>query len=276
MSDDKLGGGELSTPMPVRFGMPTSSYDGEVKALEQRGVDFSINILHDLRVPLHSIQGFVRLILDGKVPDPETQRQFLTIVERESQLLNDLVDELVNGLATASAPKAMKNQRVSMKEVILSTIPKLGGLAAEKKLIIDTDLDGTLPAVRGDEQALGQVVANLLHNATKFSPTGGKIIISESKQDGKLLTQVTDQGVGIPREILPQLFEKFYRGHSSMMPAVCGTGLGLHICKQIVDAHGGQIWVESEPDKGATFSFTIPFASKPVGNRGNGLGRQVP
>jgi signal transduction histidine kinase len=87
---------------------------------------------------------------------------------------------------------------------------------------------------------------------------------------------VTDQGIGIPREILPRLFEKFYRGHSSTMPAVCGTGLGLHICKQIVDAHGGQIWVESEPDKGATFSFTIPFASKPAGNRGNDLGRQVP
>jgi len=276
MSDEKLGGGELSTLTPVQFGMPTSSYAGEVKALEQKAVDFSVNILHDLRAPLHSIQGFVRLILDGKVPDPETQRQFLTIVERESQLLNDLVDELVNGLATASAPKAMKNQRVSMKEVILSTIPKLGGLAAENKLTIDTDLDDTLPAVRGDEQALGQVVANLLHNAIKFSPKGGKIIVSESKQDGKLLTQVTDQGVGIPREILPQLFEKFYRGHSSMMPAVCGTGLGLHICKQIVDAHSGQIWVESEPDKGATFSFTIPFASNPVGNRWNDLGRQVP
>jgi len=276
MSDEKLGGGELSTLTPVQFGMPTSSYAGEVKALEQKEVDFSVNILHDLRAPLHSIQGFVRLILDGKVPDPETQRQFLTIVERESQLLNDLVDELVNGLATASAPKAMKNQRVSMKEVILSTIPKLGGLAAENKLTIDTDLDDTLPAVRGDEQALGQVVANLLHNAIKFSPKGGKIIVSESKQDGKLLTQVTDQGVGIPREILPQLFEKFYRGHSSMMPAVCGTGLGLHICKQIVDAHSGQIWVESEPDKGATFSFTIPFASNPVGNRWNDLGRQVP
>jgi len=112
MSDEKLGGGELSTLTPVQFGMPTSSYAGEVKALEQKEVDFSVNILHDLRAPLHSIQGFVRLILDGKVPDPETQRQFLTIVERESQLLNDLVDELVNGLATASAPKAMKNRRV--------------------------------------------------------------------------------------------------------------------------------------------------------------------
>jgi len=258
MSDDQLGRYGLSTLMPMRLGMTTSSYDGQEKELEQREMDFSVNILHDLRAPLHSIQGFVRLILDGKVPDPETQRQFLTIVERESQLLNDLVDELVNGLTIGSAAKAMKNQRVSMEDVIRSTILKLGGLAAEKEIAIDTDLDGPFPVVLGDEQALGQVVANLLHNAIKFSPPGSKIIVGASQQDGKLLTQVTDQGVGIPREIFRRLFEKFYRGHSSMMPAVCGTGLGLHICQQIVDAHGGQIWVESEPGKGTTFSFTIP------------------
>ena len=106
--------------MPLRFGMPTSPYDCDMKALEQREVDFSVNILHDLRVPLHSIRGFVRLILDGKVPDPETQRQFLSIVERESQLLNDLVDELVSGLATASAPKIIKKQRRIFLHIVVS------------------------------------------------------------------------------------------------------------------------------------------------------------
>ena len=243
--------------------------------MEQRDVDFSVNILHDLRAPLHSIQGFVRLILDGKVPDPGTQRQFLTIVERESQLLNDLVDELVNGLATGSAAKAMKNQRVSMKAVILSTILRLSGLVAEKELTVDTDLDGPLPAVAGDEQALGRVVANLLHNAIKFSPPGSKIIVGASQQDGAILTQVTDQGVGIPEETPPRLFERFYRGQRSMMPAACGMGLGLHICQQIVDAHGGRIWVESEQGKGTTFSFTIP-CPKAGGNRRSSFKRQVP
>jgi signal transduction histidine kinase len=97
-------------------------------------VHFSVDTLHDLRVPLHSIQGFVRLILDGKVPDPQTQRQFLTIVARESQPLTDLVDEPVGSLATGSAPKAMKSQQVSMKEVISFTIPcpKAGEQSAER------------------------------------------------------------------------------------------------------------------------------------------------
>ena len=227
--------------------------------MEQSMMDLGVDILHELRTPLHSIQGFVRLILEGKVPDPKTQRQFLTIVEQECQLLSNLVDELVDTFATGSEPKAMKNEWVSMKDVILSTILRLRGLAAVKEITIDTDLDDALLAVVGDEQALGQVMANLLHNAIKFSRQGSKITVSANKQDGKLLTQVTDQGVGIGQEIIPRLFEKFYRGHSSMMPGACGTGLGLHICKEIVEAHGGQIWVESEPDKGSTFIFSIPL-----------------
>ena len=245
--------------MPVHIGVPATPYDRQEKGLGLSKMDFSIDILHELRTPLHSIQGFVRLILEGKVPDPETQRHFLTIVEQESQRLNNLVDELLGTLVTGSGTKVFKNECVSMRHVILDTILKLGGMAAEKEITIDTDLDDTLPAVEGDEQALSQVVANLLHNAIKFSEQGSKIAVSASKMDSKLLTQVTDEGAGITGEIVPHLFERFYRGHSSMMPDACGTGLGLHICKQIVEAHGGQIWVKSEPGTGSTFSFTIPL-----------------
>jgi signal transduction histidine kinase len=258
----------LSTLMPVHIGMPTLPYDRQEKGVEQSKMDLGADILHELRTPLHSIQGFVRLILEGKVPDPETQRQFLTIVERESQRLNNLVDELLDAFATGSGPKAIKNECVSMRYVILGTILKLGGLAAEKEITIDTDLDDTLPAVEGDEQALSQVVTNLLHNAIKFSPQGSKITVRANKMDSKLLTQVTDEGVGITREIIPNLFEKFYRGHSSMMPDAYGTGLGLHICKQIVGAHGGQIWVESKPGTGSTFSFTIPLPQSELATSG--------
>ena len=257
----------LHTTIPVHVGTPTSLRHRPEKELEQRNMDLSVDILHELRTPLHSIQGFIRLILDGKVPDTETQRQFLTNVERETQLLNNLVDDLVDMFATGSGSKVLKKEPVSMRSVILSAILKMGSLAAEKEITIDADLDGTFPAVEGDEQALGQVVANLLHNAIKFSRQGSKIEVRASKRDGKLVTQVTDQGVGIPGETVPCLFERFYRGPSSMMPTACGTGLGLHICKRIVEAHDGQIWVESESGKGSTFSFTIPFAPKPVANR---------
>ena len=102
-------------------------------------MDLGADILHELRTPLHSIQGFVRLILEGKVPDPEKQRHFLAIVERESQRLNNLVDELLDAFATGSGPKAIKKECVSMRYVILDTIQKLGGLSAEKDITIDTD-----------------------------------------------------------------------------------------------------------------------------------------
>jgi len=233
--------------------------------LEHRKMDFSIDILHELRTPLHSIQGFIRLILDGKVPDAETQRQFLTIVEQETRLLSNLIDELANIFVTGSGPEVLKKERFSMKSVILSAILEMGSLAAEKEIAIDADLDGAFPTVEGNEQALGQVVANLLHNAIKYSWQGGQIEVRASKQDGNLLTQVTDQGVGIAGETIPRIFERFYREPSSTMPTPCGAGLGLHICKQIVEAHGGHIWVESEPGKGSTFSFSIPLAPEAVG-----------
>lgn len=236
------------------------------KELEQSKMDSITDVLHELHTSLHSIQGFVRLILEGRVPDHETQREFLAIIEKQSQHLDNLADDLLNALALESGRETIKSGPVSMKDVTLDTILKLGGLAAEKKISIDTDLDAHLPPVQGDVQALGQVVTNLLHNAVKFSPRGSKITIRVSGQDGKLLTQVTDQGTGIPRESVPCLFEKFYRAHTPVTRAVRGLGLGLYLCKQIVEAHGGQIWVDSEPDRGSIFSFTIPLASTRVRN----------
>jgi len=224
-----------------------------------------VDILHDLRAPLHSIQGFVQLILDGKVPDPETQRQFLTIVARESQNLDKLIEGLIKSSASGPAPKVTRRNGVSMKKVILNATKQLGGLAAEKEVTIDADVDGPCPSVIGDEKALCRVVVNLLHNAIKFSPPRGKVIVTAVKNGNQLLTQVTDHGPGISKEVLAQLFD---RPHPSpTVPARYRPGLGLHICKQIVEAHGGQIWAESEPGKYTTFNFTIPYALKPSGKR---------
>jgi len=245
------------------------------KKVKSSDMDFNASILHELRTPLHSIQGFVQLILEGKVPDPEMQRRFLTIVEREAQLLNDLIDGLINTSAASSQADALKKGPVSMERVIFNTTLRMSILAAEKGITIDTDLDDTLPAIEGDEQALGQVVANLLHNAIKFSEQGSKISVRASRWDGKLLMQVTDLGIGIPEEMIPHLYKKFCYGHSPLMSSASGMGLGLHICKQIVEAHGGQIWAESEAGKGSTFSFTVPVAPQPVDDRREGRRRQV-
>jgi PAS domain S-box-containing protein len=234
------------------------------KEVEQLKDDFIANVSHELRSPLHSIMGFVGLMLGSKVPDPETQREFLTRVEDQSWHLKNLVDDLLDTFALESGRKVFEKQQVSMKDVILNTALKLGSMAAENGITIDTELAEICPDVVGDEEALGQVVTNIITNAIKFSPQRDRVIVRANRWENKLLTQVIDHGCGIPAEAIPRLFEKFYQVNGSMTRSAGGTGLGLYICKQIVEDHGGEIWVESELGRGSTFSFTIPLADPTV------------
>jgi len=234
------------------------------KELQQLKDDFIANMSHELRSPLHSIRGFIRLMLEGKAPDPETQQEFLTLVDEESRYLNNLVDDLLDTFALESGRKMLKSQPVLMREVVSDAVLKLSNIAAEKEITIDIEIADPCPNIEGDEQAMEQVITNLLNNAIKFSPRGSKIIARVESSDGKLLAQVIDHGSGIPSEAFPKLFDKFYQVDSSATRAAGGTGLGLFICKQIVEAHCGEIWVESELGKGTTFSFTIPVASESI------------
>ena len=234
------------------------------KELEQLKDDFIANVSHELRSPLHSILGFVGLMLGSKVPDPETQREFLTRVGDQSWHLKNLVDDLLDTFALESGRKVFKKQQVSMKDVILNTVLELESMAAENGITIDTELAEICPDVVGDEEALGQVVTNIITNAIKFSPQGDRVIVRANRWENKLLTQVIDHSCGIPAEAIPRLFEKFYQVNSSMTRPAGGTGLGLYICNQIVEDHGGEIWVESELGRGSTFSFTIPLADLTV------------
>jgi len=229
------------------------------KELEQMKMDFIANASHDLRSPVHSIRGLVKLMLDGKVPDPETQREFFTLIDQDSQLLKNLVEDILDVLALESGRKAMKMEPVSVKDLVFGAISQLANRATEKGISIDTDFPKGSLDVEGDEKALGRVVGYLLDNAIQFSPQRSKIIARADASEGRLLVQVIDQGIGIAAEEIPRVFEKFYQGKGSVTREAGGTGLGLYISKQIVEAHGGQIWVESEPGKGSTFSFTIPL-----------------
>ena len=247
----------------------TGSYLGEVrvvhdvtreKELERLKDDFISNVSHELRSPLHSIRGFIRLMLDGKVPDLQTHREFLTLVEDQSKHLNKLVDDLLDVFRMESGQMELEKQPASMREVIDKAVKRLRNLADGKGITIEIKTADVLPDVEGDAERLEHVVANLVDNAIKFSHQGGRIIIEANGRDGKLLTKVTDNGIGIPAEAIPRLFERFYQVDSSMTRGAGGSGLGLYISRQIVEAHGGEIWVESEPGRGSTFNFTIPLA----------------
>lgn len=153
-----------------------------------------------------------------------------------------------------------KFRTFSLFPIIEKSTLKLTPLAQRKKIKIEMNIEDNLPLVRIDEERITQVIENLLSNAIKFTADGGKISISANKNEGNMITvSVTDTGCGIPKEELEKVFEKFKRIESGWV-AVRGTGLGLSIAKHIITAHGGQIWVESEPGKGSTFYFTLPVS----------------
>jgi len=219
--------------------------------------EFMSNILHELRTPLHSITGFTRLMLDGEVPDHGTRDEFLTIISEQSEHLRQLVDELVDISPAESDRFEVRKERVSTKELLQSAVRELYSLANQRNIILCENIPRTLPDIKVDGTRLRQVMLNLLNNAIKFSNDGGSVSVKAESQNGELLVQVTDQGIGIAQEAIPSLFEKFYQAADPARGG--GLGLGLYISKQIIEAHGGRIWAESIGGEGSTFSFTLPL-----------------
>ena len=235
--------------------------DEALRELDQMKSEFIANISHELRTPLQSILGFTKLMMRDEVSDPERQREFLTIIDAQGEHLTNLINDLIDVSRIESGRFDIQKQHLSIGEVIHSAVQELSSLAVEKGMAIVEDLPATLPGLEADGERLEQVMVNLLSNAIKFSHDGGEITIRAEGRDGEVLVQVSDRGTGIPAEAIPHIFERFYQANGSMSRSAGGSGLGLYISKQIVEAHGGRIWVESNVGEGSTFSFTVPSAS---------------
>ncbi len=229
------------------------------RELYRKQSEFVSTASHELRTPLHSIRGFTKLLLDGKVDDPETQHEFLTIVDEQSGQLTALVNDLLDVTRIEAGRMELQKEPLALHELVTRTITEFKTMAQEKAITIQTDLPPDLPYVEGDRGRLGQVLTNLVGNAIKFSDTEGTITIRASLEGVDLVVTVRDQGIGIPSEALPHLFDRFYQVDSSSTRPQGGTGLGLYISKQIVEAHGGRIWVDTKLGEGSTFSFAIPI-----------------
>ncbi len=227
------------------------------KELEQMQSDFIANTTHELRTPLHSIRGFVNLLLNGQVNDKDTQHEFLTIVNNESQHLNNLVDSILNISRIESGNVKYRVEPVQMEKVIGDVIVKMQNIAMEKNIALNVHIDEPLPSIDGDAEKLGQVMRNLLSNAIKFSHADSAVVVTASSNDQGLLVSVKDEGIGIAAENITQLFQKFSQIDSSMTRSQNGTGLGLYITRHFIEAHGGKAWVESEQGKGSVFYFTL-------------------
>ncbi|MGQ9513222.1 two-component system histidine kinase PnpS [Thermodesulfitimonas sp.] len=229
----------------------------EQKRLEQLRSEFVANVSHELRTPLTAIRGFVETLRDGAIKDADTAGEFLAIIAAETERLERLINDLLNLSRLEDRRATLIRKQIKLNEVAARVLPVLERRVKEQKLKLTVDLPADLPAVWGDPELIGQVFINLLDNAIKFT-SQGEIRITASVFPGWIKVDVDDTGIGIPKESLSRVFERFYRVDKARSRATGGTGLGLAIVKHIVEAHGGRVNVESEPGKGSRFSFFLP------------------
>jgi signal transduction histidine kinase len=213
------------------------------------------DIAHELRTPLSLVQGSLEAILDGMY---ELNLENVDSVHEETLVLTRLVNDL-RDLALAEAGQLrLEEEDVDMTDLITRSAERFRAQAAEQGVSLATDLSTDLPTVRGDRQRISQVLINLLSNALRYTPAGGQVVVAAQPGSAEVLVSVADTGEGIASEDLPYVFERFYRADKSRARTSGGSGLGLAISRQIVEAHGGRIWAESQMGVGSTFAFTLP------------------
>lgn len=244
----------------------------ELRQTERLRRELTANVSHELRTPLTSIKGFSETLLDGAMSDEATCRRFLTIINTEADRLVKLVDDLLDLSRLESKRATLDLRPVDVSTLVADTVDKLRPLARTHALALDQVVpDGIW--VTGDRDRLEQVLTNLIGNALKYTPAGGRVEVRVACADREVEIAVSDTGQGIRPEDLPHVFERFYRADRSRSrgPSTLGqdwgqaagassggTGLGLAIAKHIVEAHGGRISVRSRLDEGSTFAFTLP------------------
>jgi signal transduction histidine kinase len=246
----------------------------EERSLEKMREDLTRTMVHDLRNPLTAIIGAIDMMeINGDNLLPE-QRRMMAIARKRTlgmiRLIKDILD--VSKLESRQIP--LKRGEVSLANLIDETLQAQLPLATEKNLRLDSDISAALPPVWIDSRLIERVLQNLVGNAIKFTPTGGSVRVTakavpnvanpETGHSSQLYLTVSDSGPGISPELKSRLFQKFVTGHQTES----GSGLGLAFCKLAVEAHGGQIWVESEPGQGSTFNITLPVANKLNGHNG--------
>ncbi len=234
----------------------------KLKDIDQMKSDFISVVSHELRTPLTSIKAFTELILMKPRMMVDKRSRLLSIINNESDRLARLINDILDLTKIEAGKLSWHISRVSLKEVILSSVSGIQSLADNKSLSITTRFPGPLPELYGDRDRLQQVITNILSNSIKFTPQGGSIIISAAAEHHprhQIIVRIADTGVGVPAKDLEMIFEKFQRSGDILTTNTEGTGLGLTITKQIVEYHGGRIWAESILGRGTTLSFTLPL-----------------
>jgi two-component system phosphate regulon sensor histidine kinase PhoR len=244
----------------------------QLKRLERMRRDFVANVSHEVRTPLAAIAGYTETLLAGAVDNPERARHFLGIIERHSERLGRLVNDLLTLSDLELGRTELRRTAVEARAVIGAALEVLHGKAEQREVTLEEQIAPGLPALDADQDRLEQAVLNLVDNAIKYTPAGGRVTVRARalaphevpevlrRSDGPEFCElvVADTGVGVPPDDLPRLTERFYRVDKARSRELGGTGLGLAIVKHIVQAHGGALQIQSELGTGTTVRLVLP------------------
>jgi len=231
----------------------------EVKTVSKRKTDFISSVSHELRTPLTSIKGYASILLAGKLGNiPSEIKERLDKINRHSDELAHLVNDLLDIARIESGRMIMKKEALDLKSIVEEVLDLLSVQLKERRIGSGFDIPEEANTIFADRSQIERVFINIVGNALKFTPAGGKISIRSHKVDNAVQLDISDTGCGIPEEVQEKIFEEFYRVDNTINQEVKGTGLGLTLVKHIIEAHNGKIWVKSKAGSGSTFSFTIP------------------
>jgi two-component system phosphate regulon sensor histidine kinase PhoR len=236
----------------------------DFKRLEKIKADFIANVSHELRTPLTAIKGYTETLEEEAYESPEDQKHFVRIIKRHTDRLINLVSDLLVLSEVESRDSLSKEssandfEEINVNELIKSSLDALRSKAQEKRIEVALRADADVCRIKANRFLLEQMFINLIDNAVKYTPESGKVEVRVTKENSHILTEITDNGIGIPKEHLPRIFERFYRVDKTRSRNLGGTGLGLSIVKHIVIMHGGRVEVQSEEGKGSKFSITLP------------------
>lgn len=231
-----------------------------LREMDRMKSDLLSVVSHELRTPLGSIKGYASMLLkyENKLRREE-KREYIQIIDRESDRLTELIDNLLEMGRLEAGVLRIDRALVDVEQIAQESVQRARARTQIHDIVLTWEGSGEVIA---DARRIRQVLDNLLENAIKYSPDGGEIVVRGTSQPGWLAVSVTDHGIGIPPKEQERIFDRFHRVDGESSRKVGGTGLGLAICKGLIEAHGGRIWVESEPGRGSTFSFLLPQGSR--------------
>ncbi|MEP7286825.1 MAG: ATP-binding protein [Chloroflexota bacterium] len=275
---ERLASGDLSTRVEVigkdeltslaatfnRMATRLEEADAQKRLLEQTRRDLIAWVSHDLRTPLASIRVMVEAMADGVVSDPDTVQRYLHNAQGEIQHLSRLIDDLFELAQLDAGRVELHMEPSSLRDLISDTLESMRAQAERRNITLSGQVDDKVDIVVMASEKIQRVLDNLIGNALRHTPPGGKVMLQAQLAGDSVRVEIADSGEGIAPEDIPHVFESFFRGEKSRArddQGVRGAGLGLAIAKGLVEAHGGHIWVNSQPNRGATFAFTLPYFS---------------